>query len=365
MRVAVFCNDYWPTIGGVQTGVRGLTAALKARGHEALIVTHRPEACAPWEIVDGTAVWRVDWSLRPLRTLVPRAVRARAHVRAVLRDWAAEAAYVHFVSVDGVFALDVARRMGIPLVLSFRGNDALVIAERNVVTRRIYAALTGRAAANLYCSPWLKAQVCARPWYRGTPARSGVLADAVDVERRVRAEEPGPFVLAPGRLVPKKGFDLLVQAWARVAGSVGVPLVIAGDGPERPALERLARSLRVEGSVRFVGAVPHERLLGLMEAAVLCVVPSRQEPYGIVLVEAQALGTPLLATAVDNIPELVADGETGYLAAPSAEGLAAGILRAWRDPARAAVAVRARGSVGATRSYARMAEELERWLAAA
>jgi len=365
MRVAVFCNDYWPTIGGVQTGVRGLAAALRGRGHEVLILTCRPVGCSHTELVDGITVRRFAWSFRPLHSAPLRMLMARRQVRETVRSFQPDIVYVHFVSTDALFGRDAARQAGVPFVLSFRGNDAIRIAERGPLQRWLYGRLTAQSSANLFCSAWFRRRTSAARWYRGTPARTGVLADAVDVSRRSHGTEQRPYVLAPGRLVPKKGFDLLLQAWERVSDEIPARLLIAGDGPERASLERLANRVPEARRAQLLGDVPHERLLGMMERAELCIVPSREEPYGIVAVEAQALGVPLLAAAVDNLPSLVEDGMTGYLAAPTADGLAEGMRRAWNDASRRLVAERARGTAGARRTYSAMAEELERWIVAA
>jgi glycosyltransferase involved in cell wall biosynthesis len=364
VRIALFCNDYWPTIGGVQTAVRGLAAGLVRRGHSPLILTRQPGGAPAADVVDGVAVRRFEWNLRPRATFLPRAWRAGRQVRETVLGWGAEAAYVHFVSAHALYARNCARVGGLPLLLSFRGNDVMRIGPRSPVTRRIYALLTREAQANLFCSPWLRAEAERAPWFRGAADRTGVLADAVSVERRVAppVEPPRPFVLAAGRMVHKKGFDLLLCAWAELGDRIAVPLWLVGDGEERPALERLAGDLGLGDRVVFSGPMPHPEVLGLLERAALCVVPSREEPYGIFVVEAQALGVPVVASAVGNLPELIRDRETGYLAEPTAGGLARAIRSAWEDPRRAGVGAAGRGAPGANRSYDTMAEELEGWI---
>jgi glycosyltransferase involved in cell wall biosynthesis len=173
---------------------------------------------------------------------------------------------------------------------------------------------------------------------------------------------PEPYVLAAGRLVPKKGFDLLLQAWAVVADRLGVGLWIAGDGPEEAPLKAIVAALGLEKSVRLLGPVSHAKLLGLLERAALCVVPSREEPFGIIVLEAQALGVPVLASAVGNIPFLIDHGVTGYLTAPTVDGLARGMLEALSDVRRSAVGAAGKGAPSANRDYLKMASELETWV---
>jgi D-inositol-3-phosphate glycosyltransferase len=363
LRIALFCNDYWPTIGGVQTGMRGMAIELARRGHQPIILTRQPGGSPAREMLDGVEVSRFEWNLRPRATFPLRLIRARQAVRAkVLRSRPA-AVFAHFVSAHALYAWDCARTADVPLILSFRGNDVSRIAPGSVASRWVYARLTQAAAVNLFCSGWLKREAEAAPWFRGRAERTGVLADAVAIDDRKppQAVPAKPFALAPGRLVYKKGFDLLLRAWTHLGGTIP-DLWIAGDGEERDALHLLAGALGLGGRVKFLGAVPHPELLGLLERAALCIVPSREEPYGIVPVEAQALGVPVVTTAVGNLPELVQDGVTGWLAAPTAQSLADTIRRAWHDPRRQIIAAAGRTAPGATRGYDTMVTELLRWI---
>jgi glycosyltransferase involved in cell wall biosynthesis len=367
VRLAVFCNDFWPAIGGVPTATRGLAGALRDRGHDVVVLTRQPGGCETEELVDGIRVRRFDWNLRPYMTFPLRFRRARAAVRGVLDGWSAEAVYSHFVSLHAVYASDTARRARAPLILSFRGNDAMRIASRGPVNRLIYGRLTREAAANLFCSEWLRRESVEARWFRGREQSTGVLADAVAVQQRLpMTEQPAePFALAAGRMVHKKGFDLLLRAWAVVAQELPLTLWIAGTGPEEGRLRRLAGRLSLHDRVHFLGPVPHDRLLGILERAALCIVPSREEPYGILVVEAQAIGTPVVATRVGNLPALVEHGRTGYLAAPEPRALGLQLVKAWRDDGLPAVAAAARASRAANRGYDDMAAELERWIAGA
>ena len=363
MRIAVFCNDFWPTIGGVQTGVWGLARALGRHGHRTMVLTRQPPDAPPVEVVDDVEVRRFRWNLRPHTSFPVRALRSGAQVLHTVRQWRPSVIFVHFVSVHALYAWMCAESIGVPMILSFRGNDALRIAERSWINRVVYRLLARAADVSLFCSPWLRDQTGGTRWFRGVGGRVGLLEDAVEVSHRepVPPSEP-PYVLAAGRLVPKKGFDMLLRAWAAVGARIPAELWIAGDGPEDVSLRELASEIGLGRRVRFLGAVPHARLLGLLEQAALCIVPSREEPYGIIVVEAQALGVPVLACAVGNTPCLIHDGVTGYLADPTAEGLARGLVRAWTDPGRSQLAAAARTAPGAVRSYDAMAQELEAWV---
>lgn len=121
-------------------------------------------------------------------------------------------------------------------------------------------------------------------------------------------------VTAAGRLVDKKGFDLLLRAAVHLPSRVRVQIV--GDGPQRRSLERLAIELGLEDRIDFVGRKDSAEVLHLMTRADVVVVPSRIEAFGIVVLEAWASGTPLVATSRGGPSDIVTDGLDGRLADP-------------------------------------------------
>jgi glycosyltransferase involved in cell wall biosynthesis len=116
-----------------------------------------------------------------------------------------------------------------------------------------------------------------------------------------------------GRLGPQKGLGVALEALVEVPG---IDLVIAGDGPERSALERRVAELGLEGRVRFLGSVPRETVLRLFHAADASLLPSRWENFPHTVVESLAVGCPVIATAVGGVPEVVEDGVDGFLVPP-------------------------------------------------
>src|SRR6202045_977324 len=131
--------------------------------------------------------------------------------------------------------------------------------------------------------------------------------DAAAVGSIARGER-APLALALGRLHPNKGFDLLLEA---LAATREVTLWIAGDGPLRPRLERVAARLGIIGRVRFLGW--REDVPRLLASADLLVFPSLHEPLGNVVIEAWSAGLPVVATASDGPAGLIQDGESGIL----------------------------------------------------
>ena len=171
-------------------------------------------------------------------------------------------------------------------------------------------------------------------------ARTGPPAAAAPVKQ-------SPVAVALGRLHPNKGFDLLLEAFAATRN---IDLWIAGDGPLRSRLERLATRLGIARRVRFLGWL--EDVPALLASADLLVCPSLHEPLGNVVIEAWSAGLPVVATASDGPAALIEDGENGILVPlPGASGggpksLADAIERVCADPA-----LRARLGSAGRRAY--------------
>jgi glycosyltransferase involved in cell wall biosynthesis len=144
-----------------------------------------------------------------------------------------------------------------------------------------------------------------------------------DSRSRIRKELNVPdgalLLLSTGRFAPEKGHSILLQAMPGVLErNIRVVFVFAGEGPLRPELEKMARKLGVDSQVRVLGL--RQDVLELAHAADLFVMPSISEGLGQALLEAMSVGTPVLASNVGGIPELITDGVTGHLVRPSDPG---------------------------------------------
>ena len=183
------------------------------------------------------------------------------------------------------------------------------------------------------------------------PSRVAVVLNGVDVQQILSAAGApsaalppgeGPVVVAVGRLARQKGFDLLVEAHARVVAA-GLPhrLVLLGEGPDRAALQRMAADLGVAGSVHLPGFTANP--LPAVAAADLFCLPSRWEGFGQSLAEAVVLGTPVIAADCVSGPRtLLHDGAFGDLVpVDDVDALAAALEQHLRDPRRLRTAAEA------------------------
>ena len=163
-----------------------------------------------------------------------------------------------------------------------------------------------------------------------------------------------PTVIAVGRMVRQKGFDTLLEAWAlhrrdQHDADPQAMLVLVGDGPQRPQLQRLCRRLGLESSVRFAGRLPRDQIPGLLRQADVFALPVRTrlaglnpEGLGLGFLEAAASGLPVIVGRSGGAPETVIDQQTGYVVEPDdPRAVAERIGQLLADPVRAAAMGRA------------------------
>ena len=234
--------------------------------------------------------------------------------------------HAHF-GTNAVYALPLARRLGVPLVTTFHGHDATLSAPallgspEGVYYRLLRDRLAREGSVFLCTSAFVRDRLLAL----GFPAsRTRVHYIGVDCEaiRRREPTEETATILHVARLVAVKGTEYLIRAFATVAARrPEVPLVVIGAGPLERRLRRLAASLGLESRVRFLGARPHGEVLDWMRKASMLVLPSvrtasgRVEGLGMVALEAAASGVAVIGSRVGGIPEAVIDGRTGFLVA--------------------------------------------------
>lgn len=219
----------------------------------------------------------------------------------------------------------------VPLVASRRVAYPLA---RNALARRRYQA----AARIIAVSEFVKRSVVAS----GVPAaKVEVVYDGVELPvlapGRERGAASGPRLLGcVGYLLPEKGQELLIRALPLLLDRrPDCRLLLAGAGPCRAALERLARQLGVAGAVRFAGFV--DDIDGVYRSLDVFLFPSLAEPLGSALLSAMAYGLPAIAAARGAVPEVIEDGRDGLLVRELApEAFAAAVSRLLDDPALAA-----------------------------
>ena len=248
----------------------------------------------------------------------------------------------HYLYPDGVAAVRLGQRLGLPVVLTARGSDVTQL-PAYAVPRWLIGGAMARADAMISVSGGLKRAMVAL----GADAeRITVLRNGVDLRMfqppadraalRARLGLEGPAMVSVGHLIGRKGQHHTVAA---LAGLPGWTLLLVGDGPERGRLQALARAHGVADRVRFLGPQPHGALAGFYGAADVSVLASSREGWANVLLESMACGTPVVASDIAGNDEVVRGREAGLIVgANTPEGFAAGIRALWADlPARETV----------------------------
>ncbi|MEO8849417.1 MAG: glycosyltransferase [Casimicrobiaceae bacterium] len=223
----------------------------------------------------------------------------------------------HYCYPDGVAAASVADALGLPLVISARGSDINLIGGIEFAKRSMVAAARSSAAL-IAVSQALSDKMTAL----GMPSdRIHVLRNGVDLNlfslfprQEARAivdiDRSGPLVIGVGNLVPEKGFDLLIRAVSQLPEA---NLLLVGDGPELRRLKALADTV-APGRVQFRSSMPQAELRMVYAAADVLGLPSLREGWPNVVLEAMACGTPVLASDVGGVPEMLTAGCPGIVA---------------------------------------------------
>jgi len=260
-----------------------------------------------------------------LRRAVPRLLAAEGDIDLI---------DAHYFYPDGVAAVMLGRLLGKPVVITARGSDISLIPRYALPRLQIQWAARHAAGLIAVC----QALKNALAGLGVEEHRIRVLPNGVDLaqfqprpraEARKRLGIDRPTLLSVGLLIPRKGHDLVIRS---LAGLPGVGLMIAGQGPERSALERLARDVGVAERVRFLGLVAHADLAELYSAADALVLASSREGWANVLLEAMACGTPAIASDVWGNAEVVTEPAAGLLVARDAVAIAAAVRRLLAAP---------------------------------
>jgi glycosyltransferase involved in cell wall biosynthesis len=347
VRLALLTRRYPPLIGGAERVLSYLAPALAAEGAEVTVLTARPSdlehAPAGSLLSSGSVPPAVEEIPTPRgRLTVIRLPSARLRFLGTwlymerLRRWLTshpvDVAYVSMLKHDAYVALGVSRRRGFPVVLRPEGAGAtgdLAWQSWGRFGRRI-GRRCRTAPAIVSISATITAELTAAGY---DPERIVALPNGVPVPEAPWQPRPGwhtaPRAAFVGRLAPEKGLDALIAAWPEVrARHPAARLSLVGEGPERSALAAQVARLGLTEAVELPGAVADPA--AQLRAADLFVLPSREEGMSVALLEAMALGMPLVASAIPGNHRLIAAGVHGRLApADDPAALAGAILDQW------------------------------------
>jgi glycosyltransferase involved in cell wall biosynthesis len=345
VKIALVCDWYRPRIGGIEQHLEGLAQRLTHAGHDVVVVTPtRGES-----VVNDVRVHRIDAPLAPHFKFL----RSAAGIRAIgdaLEHERVEVAHSHvsIVSPAAIGGAAEAERRGIPSVVTFHSvvprtawlAHAMRVSLRTAEWQARFSAVSRRVAREIEPAAGgrtvsiLPNGIDAAFWRR----------DATSCEIDVAATNAKSTlaVFSVMRLNAKKRPLALVRIMSRLIDRLGaatlVKLRIAGDGPQRHALQRAIDRAGLADSIQLLGRCAHEHIRTELRRADVFLLPTIRESFGLAALEARCAGVPVVAMAQSGVAEVIEHGREGLLGSTDAELTEHVATLATNQPLRAAIA---------------------------
>jgi glycosyltransferase involved in cell wall biosynthesis len=378
LKILHVVSSYYPAVryGGTIVSVHGLAAALARRGHDVHVYTTSVDGAGDSDVPHGVPVLRDGVKVWYFRSPNARRIYRSPDLRAAL---AATVATFDVVHTHAIFlwplwvAARAAARAGVPYVVSPRGMlEKRLVVSRSRFLKAVWIRLIERRNLEQAAAIHVTSQrelTEARAFGFSLPPVFEI-PNGVDLEwasrppvlaARIATLLRGmPYVLFLGRVSWKKGLDRLIQAMPHLSPDFNV--VIAGNDDEglRPALDAQAAALRVQGRVIFTGSVNAADRLWLLTHARLLVLPSYSENFGNVVVEAMAVGCPVVVTREVGLAPMVEQSGSGWVVGGSPSELGGKLSElAASDSLRRALGERGQATARQEYSWSRVAERME------
>jgi glycosyltransferase involved in cell wall biosynthesis len=326
MNLCFFTDTFFPLVGGAEMVLHNLAIRL--------VKSERVHVIAP-RVRNAENRMNVPYHVHRYgkpsskRFLVRQLLIKLAWLHARYRF---DVIHCHSAYPPAFVAATFKRWTGIPFVVRPHGSDVVPggrIRKNHRLETRLIKALSS-ADAVVAQGKYLKDIIVGLGVEK---ERVHIINNGVDLEMFSKGESffhPRPYILGLGNLIPRKGFDILLKAYARLRDPEP-DLLIAGPGPEKAHLELLTAELGIGDRVHFIGFIEGQEKVNLYRSAEFFVCPSRNEPFANVILEALASGLPVVASAVDGNKELVKREKNGLLFPPGDVGALASCLEIMID----------------------------------
>ncbi len=357
MNILMISHGYPPTVSGVTLVVQKVARAMARRGHRVLLVT-ASEHGEPYRAVDeGVELLRVRSVANPFWKEAPLPYITHREFEQVAAEFRPDILHAHEAAFLSLQLLRLGTAIKRPVVATCYyvprfvasyltwGDEPAPVVQHLTWTYSIWlfdhfdrVAFATRAHEKYFVE-------------RGLRAPTAIISNGLDLQRyhppvgseneediAGRYNLPAhPRILFVSRLARDKEIDVLFQALHRICGQLECHLLLIGRGDDRPRLEGLVEELGLQQRVSFLGFVPEQDVPALYRQCDLFAIASCCEVQSIPTMQAVATGLPVVAVDALALPELVHDGENGFLVSPrDAEAMAQAMLRILRDPALAA-----------------------------
>ncbi len=335
MKIGVTC---YPTVGGSGTVATELGLAIARRGHEVHFICY----ALPYRlgrVPPGVTFHEVTVPTYPLFSYPPYALALASQMAEAVRTHGIELLHVHY-AIPHAISAHLAREIlgdGPKLVVTLHGTDITVVGADPSFLPIVRLGIE-RADAVTAVSQSLADQTHD---LLGVTRDVEVIPNFVDPDRcdrdfaaahrRRLSPDGAPLLVHASNFRPVKRILDVIEIFRQVHARIPAHLAMVGDGPDRPAAERFARDVGLAHRIEFLGNVsPVEGVLGAGDVFLL---PSSEESFGLAALEAMACGVPVVASDAGGIPELVVDGEGGYVCRiGDTAAMAARVLALLSDP---------------------------------
>ncbi|MCJ7653167.1 MAG: glycosyltransferase family 4 protein [Actinobacteria bacterium] len=354
MRVLILSWEYPPRIiGGLGRHVYHLSTALASQGIKVHVVTKDHPGAPEYEESEGVHIYRVvnyppditqedwvPWTLQFNVALLEKAVALINDIKNInvihAHDW-----------LVGHAAASLKHAYRIPLVATIHATEygrhqGHLPGPMNKLIHQIEWWLTFESARTICCSQYMMEEITNifdLPVDKVDVIPNGIDAESfkrdvsVDLYRKQFVKPGDKLVFFVGRLVYEKGVQTVIEAMTLVINKIpNVTFVVAGSGPHMNQLKSLVDTFDLQEKVKFTGHIDTDTLSAFYKSADLTVVPSLYEPFGMVVLESMAMGTPTIVADTGGLSEIVVHEETGLKFEPGdPESLADAMLRILTD----------------------------------
>ncbi|ARN56710.1 glycosyltransferase [Sedimentisphaera salicampi] len=342
MRILMVTNSYAPYVGGIEKSIQSFAQYFRAKGHSVLVIA--PKSDKPVE--DEQDVMRVSAINNFNDTNFPVTIPLPGEIRSRIKDFKPDIVHSHFPFIIGSTALRIAAAREIPLVFTYHTMYERYIHYINADSERVkrfvrsvtkgYSNLCdkiiapSRAVKNMLLNRGVKTPIVVIP--------SGIEVQQFKTGRGQELREScglprDSFLIGHiGRFAPEKNLDFLLSSVIKVLKANSNSRFLAvGDGPQKSELEKKVREEGVSDRVVFTGMLSGQKLYDAYDAIDVFAFSSKTETQGMVLAEAMASGTPVVALNAPGVDDILEDGKNGLMVQNENADSFAGVISEFKE----------------------------------
>jgi glycosyltransferase involved in cell wall biosynthesis len=320
MKILVITEGYPPQIGGLEKVVYEISHGLKDKGHEVLVLTNTNKHQS-YEIYEDQIKVKYISGTRALNRFefLVSLINKKREISKTINQFKPDVISVQYIGYLAIlfWFLNIKRRTN--YVVSIHGADIIKPRKISVFEKILINRIVKNANYVISNSKYLAVQLC-ELLKSSYSAKIKAVGNGIHISNysavALRNETSTINIIGIGRFAYKKGFDILIRAFAEVVNTEknkNYRLILAGGGPERINCEKLAKELGVSNFISFLGFVENKNIKNIFAQGDIFVLPSRNEPFGVVTLESMAYGIPVIVTKSGGVTEIIDNEKTGFV----------------------------------------------------